>query len=53
MLNKLDWLNNLLHRDFQAAEPNQKWLSDITFIRTDEGFLYLAAILAWIFSPAR
>jgi len=36
---------NLLHRDFQASEPNQKWLGDITFVRTDDGFLYLAAIL--------
>jgi transposase InsO family protein len=36
---------NLLQRDFQATEPNQKWLGDITCIPTDEGFLYLAAIL--------
>jgi putative transposase len=36
---------NLLKRDFQAKEPNQKWLGDITFIPTDEGWLYLAAIL--------
>ncbi len=36
---------NLLQRDFQAAAPNQKWLSDITFIPTAEGRLGLAAIL--------
>jgi transposase InsO family protein len=36
---------NLLQRDFQAKEPNQKWLGDITFIHTGEGWLYLAAIL--------
>lgn len=36
---------NLLQRDFQAQEPNQKWLGDITFIPTGEGWLYLAAIL--------
>ena len=36
---------NLLQRDFQAAAPNEKWLADITFIPTGEGWLYLAAIL--------
>ena len=36
---------NLLQRDFQAASPNEKWLGDITFIPTGEGWLYLAAIL--------
>jgi len=36
---------NLLQRDFQSIEPNQKWLGDITYIPTGEGFLYLAAIL--------
>jgi putative transposase len=36
---------NLLHRDFQAEAPNEKWLGDITFIPTAEGWLYLAAIL--------
>jgi putative transposase len=36
---------NLLQRDFQASSPNEKWLGDITFISTDEGWLYLAAIL--------
>ena len=36
---------NLLRRDFRAEAPNQKWLGDITFIPTAEGWLYLAAIL--------
>ena len=33
---------NILNQQFQAAEPNQVWLSDITYIPTDEGWLYLA-----------
>lgn len=36
---------NLLNREFQAEKPNQKWVSDITYIPTDEGWLYLAGIL--------
>ncbi len=36
---------NLLKRDFDAERPNQKWLADITYIATQEGWLYLAAIL--------
>ena len=36
---------NLLHQRFQAARPNQVWLSDLTYIRTQEGWLYLAAVL--------
>lgn len=36
---------NLLNREFQADKPNQKWVSDITYIATDEGWLYLAGIL--------
>lgn len=35
---------NLLNRDFTATPPNQKWLADITYIDTDEGFLYLASL---------
>jgi putative transposase len=37
--------SNLLRRDFGAARPDQKWLADITYIPTSEGWLYLAAIL--------
>jgi len=36
---------NLLKRHFVAERPNQKWLSDITYIPTREGWLYLAAVL--------
>lgn len=36
---------NLLNRDFRAFGPNQKMVSDITYIRTDEGWLYLASIM--------
>jgi transposase InsO family protein len=33
---------NLLHQQFAATEPNAIWLSDITYIPTEEGWLYLA-----------
>jgi len=36
---------NLLKRNFSASAPNQVWLSDMTYVRTDEGWLYLAVIL--------
>jgi putative transposase len=36
---------NLLQREFSATEPNRKWVSDITYIDTAEGWLYLASIL--------
>jgi putative transposase len=36
---------NLLRRDFSAHGPNQKWLADITYIYTGEGWLYLAVVL--------
>jgi putative transposase len=36
---------NLLKRDFEADQPDQKWLADITYIATLEGWLYLAAVL--------
>ena len=35
---------NLLKRDFTADSPNQKWVGDITYIPTDEGWLYVAII---------
>jgi len=37
--------DNVLNRDFDADAPNQKWVADITYIPTQEGWLYLAAIL--------
>ena len=36
---------NLIDRNFTAAAPNQVWLADITYIRTDQGWLYLAAVM--------
>lgn len=36
---------NLLKRDFTAQQPNQKWVVDITYIDTAEGWLYLAPVL--------
>lgn len=36
---------NYLDRQFHAAGPNQKWVSDITFIETRQGWLYLAVVL--------
>ncbi len=35
---------NLLNKDFNAKKRNQKWVGDITYIPTQEGWLYLAAI---------
>jgi len=50
---------NHLQQEFQAAAPNQKWVSDLTYIWTWEGWLYLAVILdlysravvGWAMSP--
>jgi transposase InsO family protein len=36
---------NTLNRQFTATGPNQKWIGDITYIPTREGWLYLAALL--------
>lgn len=36
---------NLLDRQFTAAAPNRVWLADITYIPTNEGWLYLAVVL--------
>jgi len=36
---------NLLGQQFTAGEPNQVWCSDITYIATSEGWLYLAVVL--------
>ena len=35
---------NLLNRDFHADRPNQKWATDISYIPTKQGFLYLSII---------
>ena len=36
---------NHLARAFEVAEPNKVWVTDITYIRTHEGWLYLAVVL--------
>lgn len=36
---------NVLDRKFTTEKPDQVWVTDITYIQTDEGWLYLAAIL--------
>ena len=35
---------NLLNRDFKAERPNQKWVTDISYIKTNQGTLYLSVI---------
>ena len=35
---------NLLNRDFKAERPNQKWVTDISYIKTNQGILYLSII---------
>lgn len=39
------YIENHLNRDFTATEENTKWVTDITYIRTGEGWLYLAVIV--------
>jgi putative transposase len=36
--------DDLLDRDFSATGPNQRWVADITYLRTWEGWLYLVAV---------
>lgn len=50
---------NLLNRDFNASKPNQAWVGDITYIPTEEGWLYLSTwidlysrkIVGWSMAP--
>jgi transposase InsO family protein len=37
--------NNLLNQEFTAGAPNEKWTTDITYIWTKQGWLYLAVVL--------
>jgi putative transposase len=41
----LERARDLLQRDFTATAPNEKWVCDITYLRTWNGFVYLAFIL--------
>lgn len=36
---------NHLQRDFTASRPNQKWVADITYVPTDAGWAYMAAVM--------
>lgn len=42
--NVLHKYENLLNRDFNADRPNQKWVTDISYIKTGQGILYLSVI---------
>ena len=42
--NYLHRYDNLLNRDFNADRPNQKWVTDISYIHTKQGVLYLSII---------
>lgn len=50
---------NKLEQNFTSTTPNQKWAADFTYVRTSEGWLYLAVVLdlfsrkvvGWAFSP--
>ena len=56
---ELEIAPNVLDRDFTATGPNQKWVGDITYLRTPEGWLYLAVVIdlfsrfvvGWAVSP--
>jgi transposase InsO family protein len=37
--------SNILNRDFYASNPNEKYVGDITYISTGEGWLYLATVI--------
>jgi putative transposase len=36
---------NILQQDFNVDQPNQKWVTDITYIDTDTGWVYMAAVM--------
>src|SRR5882672_10713467 len=44
-LNRTERESNLLERNFIAAAPNRIWLADITYVETDQGWLYLATVM--------
>lgn len=56
---KLPVADNVLNRQFQAKEKDQVWVSDITYVDTEEGWLYLVVfidlysrkVLGWSMSP--
>jgi transposase InsO family protein len=42
---KLPVAENLLKQQFKVSQPNKVWLSDITYVPTAQGWLYLAVVL--------
>ena len=44
MGNQVHRYENLLNRQFNADKPNQKWVTDISYIHTGQGILYLSMI---------
>jgi len=44
MSNQMHIYSNTLNRDFRTEKPNQKWVTDISYIHTAEGVLYLSII---------
>ncbi len=44
MGHQLHKYENLLNREFSADAPNRKWVTDISYIRTKQGVLYLSMI---------
>lgn len=42
---KLPVAPNLLQQNFTACKQNEKWVTDITYIWTDEGWIYLAVVM--------
>lgn len=36
---------NLLQQQFKATRPNEKWVADLTYVATEEGWLYVATVL--------
>lgn len=55
------YVRNLLERDLRVLKPNTKWVVDITFINTGEGWLYMCTVLGmfshklvgWSMSPVQ
>ncbi len=43
--NNINFANNILNREFIATTPNSKWVSDTTFVWTQQGWLYLATVI--------
>jgi len=41
----LSVVENILNREFTASIPGAKWVSDLTYLRTTQGWLYLCIII--------